>query len=160
MQGVQDRGRGCPGVAAARRTSRSGALTVARLRRQVGGAVTHAPRDPTRGLRRPKPEAAAVGSTGRAIWLRAGPGDGWGRGAGAARWVAVAVAAGVAAAATAAVEVRPGRAPLHQQSAPRLCGPAVGAAAAGGAGLDPVSAAGRRSGAAVTATSRPAGSGA
>lgn len=70
------------------------------------------------------------------------------------------MAAGAAAAAAAAVEVRPVRAPLHQQSAPRLCGPAVGAAAVGGAGLDPVFAAGRRSRAAVTATSGPAGSGA
>lgn len=36
--------------------------------------MTHEPRDPTRGLRRPKPEAAAVGSTGRVIRLPAGPG--------------------------------------------------------------------------------------
>lgn len=121
--------------------------------------MTHAPRDPTPGLRRPKPEAAAVGGTGE----RSGagrPGDGSGCGAGAAQRVAVAVAADVDAAAAAAVEVRPRRAPFRQQSPPGLCGSPIGAAAAGGAGLDPVSAAGWRSGAAVAAAPRPAGSGA
>lgn len=53
----------CPGDPAAHQMAQPGEQAHARLRRQVGGAVTHAPRDSTRGLRRSKPEAEAVGGT-------------------------------------------------------------------------------------------------
>lgn len=120
--------------------------------RAEGGAMTRAPRDPARGLRPRKPEAAAVSITG---WgWRGGseclgvsePRNGSGRDSRVAEVVASAAAATGAAA---MVVAGSGRTRLGQQPSQSPLRPPVGAAVAGSGGLVPDPAAGRKAGAAV-----------
>lgn len=130
--------------------------------RAGGGAVTRAPRDPARGLRPRKPEAAAVQRTDsgqRGGGLRPGvcePRDGPGRDSRAAEVIAAAAAAATGGVAVVGAGSR--HLLLGQQSASGSPRPLVGAAVAGGGGLVPCSVAGRKVGTTVT-TPRLAGSG-
>lgn len=123
--------------------------------------MTRVPRDPARGLRPRKPEAAEVSGTG---WgWRGGteclgvcePRNGSGRDSCAAEVVASAAAA---AGAAAVVGAGSGHSRRGQQTPQGPSRPSVGAAVAGGGGLVPGAAARRKAGAAVT-TAGPAGSG-
>lgn len=155
LRGLGARGGPCAGPPAAEAPGSQwgGAL------RAGGGAVTLAPRDPARGLRPRKPEAAAVDSTGsrRGGGERLGgcePRDGSGRDGRAAEVVAAAAAA---ASAAAVVRAGSGRASQGRQPPKGPLRPPVGAAVAGGGGLVPDPPAGREAGASVP-TPGPAGS--
>lgn len=123
--------------------------------------MTRAPRDPARGLRPRKPEAAAVSCAGSG-WRSGveypgvcGAGDGARRASRVAEVVASAAAAAGAASLVGAGSGRARRGQQPPQGPPR---PPVGAAVAGGGGLVSDPATGRKAGAAV-ATPGPAGSG-